>query len=305
MKFKRFIKAFALLLAITVFFGCMASSMAAGGDAKKEREVLYLLNELRLSEGLYPLSSIDSLDAAASVRAQEQTREYGHTRPDGSSWYTVLSEKGVKYNTAAENVAAGYPTAEGVMQGWYESDGHRANMLDNELSHVGIGYRSSTGSYKHYWVQLFIGDCTVKSIKVKAVGTVPKYAVGTSIKEIADSMVYQVVGTCDKHGEFTLPLNAAMCSGFNSSELGKQEITVMCFGKTTKFSLTLSKGDPYVMGDVNRNGDLDVGDATLILRYIVGLIGDNDLNLDVADYNGDGKITSGDATGILRSIVSD
>ena len=57
------------------------------------------------------------------------------------------------------------------------------------------------------------------------------------------------------------------------------------------------------LGDVNVDGYVDSDDATLILKYDVGLIGEEDLNLVVADVNSDGYTDSDDATLILKYDV--
>lgn len=54
-----------------------------------------------------------------------------------------------------ENIAMGYPTAEAVMDGWMNSDGHRKNILNSDFTKIGIGVYSSGGTL--YWVQLFVG----------------------------------------------------------------------------------------------------------------------------------------------------
>ena len=305
MKTNRILKISAFVLAV-LFMLKSVPAFAVRANTTLETQMLYRLNELRLSEGLYPVSSISALEEAAGERAEELIKNYDHVRPDGSMWHSILNEYSIDYHTAAENIAAGFPTPEDVMDIWENSREHRASMLDGSLSHAGVGHRHIDDEYGHYWVQLFVGGCSVKSIRVEAVNANIKYAVGTTIAEIADSMKYRVVGECSEssHGEFSLPLNAAMCTGYNSTLLGEQEITVMCYGRTARLKIELTEGDPYIMGDVNSNGIVDVGDATLVLRYTVGIIDEMGLNTDVADMNGNGIIDTGDATVIMRIVVS-
>jgi subtilisin family serine protease len=59
-------------------------------------------------------------------------------------------------------------------------------------------------------------------------------------------------------------------------------------------------GNQGLLGDVNGDGSVSTTDALLILRYVNGLIGPNELNLTRADVDGDGSITSSDALLILR-----
>ncbi|WHH57908.1 S8 family serine peptidase [Petroclostridium sp. X23] len=56
-------------------------------------------------------------------------------------------------------------------------------------------------------------------------------------------------------------------------------------------------------GDVNVDNIISAGDATLVLRDIVGLTSLSQEQKKAADVNGDGSITAGDATVILRYVV--
>ena len=67
--------------------------------------------------------------------------------------------------------------------------------------------------------------------------------------------------------------------------------------------LTHADSDTVKLGDVNNNGGVDSGDATLVLRYVVGISDLTDEQFKAADMNEDGQVTSGDATLILRRTV--
>ncbi len=63
---------------------------------------------------------------------------------------------GGSYRAAGENIAYGQRSAEQVMEGWMNSSGHRANILNAQYTAIGVGvYRSASGTL--HWVQLFIG----------------------------------------------------------------------------------------------------------------------------------------------------
>jgi hypothetical protein len=53
-----------------------------------------------------------------------------------------------------ENIAAGYPDPDSVMDGWMNSPGHKANILGSAWE-IGVGYYSGSGKYWEYWVQDF------------------------------------------------------------------------------------------------------------------------------------------------------
>lgn len=118
------------------------------------QRVVDLVNEERTKAGLKPLIVSDSVQTAAQVRAREQEKKFSHTRPNGSNFDTVLTEAGVSYRGAGENVAYGQRSPEAVMNGWMNSSGHRANIMNANYKYIGVGFHEgSSGNY--YWAQLF------------------------------------------------------------------------------------------------------------------------------------------------------
>jgi uncharacterized protein YkwD len=98
------------------------------------------------------------LAQAAELRADEQIASFSHTRPNGTSCFTVLDDFGIARTTAGENIAyatEGYYSPQAVVDAWMNSSGHRANILKTNFTSVGIGYAKSDGL--EFFVQLFIG----------------------------------------------------------------------------------------------------------------------------------------------------
>lgn len=128
----------------------------AGGNMDAyAAQVVKLVNEERAKAGLSPLTVKGNVTAAAEVRAKELEASFSHTRPNGSTFSTALTAAGVSYRGAGENIAYGQKTPEQVMQGWMNSAGHRANILNSSFTSIGVGhYRSAAGV--DYWTQLFI-----------------------------------------------------------------------------------------------------------------------------------------------------
>ena len=113
-------------------------------------EVLRLVNVERNKAGLAPLSvGSAAAQSAADVRTNEIKVSFSHTRPNGSSCFTALSEAGVHYHAAGENIAYGYRTPAAVMEGWMNSAGHRSNILNPSFTHVSISFDD------YSWTQLF------------------------------------------------------------------------------------------------------------------------------------------------------
>ncbi len=129
-------------------------SQQSGSTASYVTRVVELVNEQRAAAGLSPVREDPALSAAAVIRAKETMSSFSHTRPNGSSFSTVLDQRGISYRRAGENIAYGYDTPEKVMDAWMNSTGHRANILDPDFTAIGIGYYQGSNGVK-YWTQLF------------------------------------------------------------------------------------------------------------------------------------------------------
>lgn len=116
-------------------------------------KVLELVNIERRKAGVAPLRFSNELLEASAIRADEITRYFNHTRPNGQPHSSLIKDG--KY-TVGENIAAGDTAPEGVVNTWMNSPGHRANILNPDYTEIGVGYVYKEDSeYKHYWVQMF------------------------------------------------------------------------------------------------------------------------------------------------------
>ena len=118
------------------------------------QQIVDLVNAERTKVGLAPLTLDIQLSSAAQIRAEEQYTLFSHSRPNGSSYRTVLDENGISSMGCGENVAYGFRNPQAVMQGWMNSEGHKANILQEKFTHIGIGYYVGPNGY-NYWSQLF------------------------------------------------------------------------------------------------------------------------------------------------------
>lgn len=116
-------------------------------------EVYEITNNYRSLVGVPSLTLDSSLVEAANIRAKELSDSFSHTRPNGSSCFTVLSELGISYGTAGENIATGYSSSQSVMEGWRSSSGHYQNIISSKFKKIGIGVNIINNQY--YWVQIF------------------------------------------------------------------------------------------------------------------------------------------------------
>lgn len=130
------------------------SSVSAGiRSSSAASEVVRLTNSARSQNGYAALVEDGALSEAAAVRAREIARSFSHTRPSGASFSSALSESGVSYLRAGENIASGQKSASEVVNAWMNSPGHRANILNSSYSRIGSASVNVGGTL--YWVQLF------------------------------------------------------------------------------------------------------------------------------------------------------
>lgn len=124
-----------------------------------EYEVLSLVNQERVRNGLEKLSWGDSCSEAAETRAFETAKLYSHTRPDGSSWDTACIEPntGTQY-VEGENLVVGSSAVspETTVAAWMNSEAHRANILNPDFTKLAVGfYFDPSTQYKTHWSQYF------------------------------------------------------------------------------------------------------------------------------------------------------
>jgi len=120
-----------------------------------EKAVFDLTNVERQKAGL-PAFQMDSklAESARAKSADMATKNYfSHTSPTYGSPFDQMKSFGVTYKSAGENIAMGQRSAEEVVKGWMESPGHRANILNANFTHLGVGYVKNG----NYWTQQFIG----------------------------------------------------------------------------------------------------------------------------------------------------
>jgi len=139
---------------------CVCCFFLLGGlaDADFESEVIDLVNVERAAAGLAPLSyDADLADAARGHSEDMGWQDYfSHTSLDGRTAGDRIEDAGYTWNAYGENIAAGQPTPEDVIDGWMSSPGHRANILEPNFCDIGVGYAYVAAStYRHYWTQDF------------------------------------------------------------------------------------------------------------------------------------------------------
>ncbi len=144
------------------YAGCDGRAVSAT-NSEFEQQVIDLVNQERTSSGLTPVIRSQGLTYAARYQAADMSQDnyFSHDTMDRESGNLVKRcgpwERIENYYSGAngENAAAGYDSPEAVMNGWMNSAGHRANILNPDTRMMGVGFYQGGGDYYYYWVQDF------------------------------------------------------------------------------------------------------------------------------------------------------
>jgi uncharacterized protein YkwD len=127
-----------LLLGTLVVLGSFLFAPTATANAADDvdrAEILQEINDVRAEHGLSPYELDENFCEFAQIRAREQEERCSHTRPNGEEWYTVSP---LVYR---ENIAyiRSHEEEDYLLEAWMESPGHRANVLSDDSTVIGIG----------------------------------------------------------------------------------------------------------------------------------------------------------------------
>ncbi len=120
-----------------------------------EKEVVRLVNEIRVKNGLKELTYNWELSRVARYKSQDMkdNRYFSHTSQVYGSPFQMIRDFGITYRSAGENIAKGQKSPQAVVNAWMNSSGHRANILNSSFTQIGVGYVADG----NYWTQMFIG----------------------------------------------------------------------------------------------------------------------------------------------------
>lgn len=122
----------------------LARAGAVFDEESARRYILAATNEARSAAGLSPVSAHAALDGIAQSCSQTQAANNAMAHCAG---YQTRYPSG--WTSASENVAFGQ-SVESVVDAWMNSEGHRANILRADATHLGIGYAVSSSGRPYY-----------------------------------------------------------------------------------------------------------------------------------------------------------
>jgi uncharacterized protein YkwD len=134
-----------------------------------EKGILRLTNEARRKDHLPPLDKDEALTATARAHSDDmlQRHFFSHENPDGQTPKDRLAPATVATaSKAGENIWSGsghdpFDTklmARMIVDSWLTSPGHRANILNPDYTHLGVGV-STQGGREIRATQLFVTRC--------------------------------------------------------------------------------------------------------------------------------------------------
>jgi uncharacterized protein YkwD len=163
--------------------------------AKVKEQIVATTNQFRRQEKRRELKVNPQLSQAAQAFAEfmARTDNFGH-EADGKKPADRVTAAGYQYCVVAENIAydynsAGFSTeelAEGLIEGWRKSPEHRKNLLDPNLSEIGVGLAQSSKTGRYYTVQN-LGRPKSEAIKFKLCNQT-----GETVKYTLDGQTHSV-----------------------------------------------------------------------------------------------------------------
>ena len=220
-------------------------------------QVITLLNEQRVNNGLSPLTADSTLTAAAMQRAAETVIYFSHTRPNGSRCFTAFDG-----GWRGENIAAGQADPDEVITGWMNSTGHRKNILEANYTGVGVGCFNYKGI--NFWVQCFSDITADGAVRTGTASATAAVSASTDYINMSGKLAENTFSSAGETTTFTISNNnvgwtyitaTVDSSSFNyssSSSAAKVDPTG---------NVTVAGGGTAIITAATKKGSLSVSDT--------------------------------------------
>lgn len=162
--------------------------------AEEQKQIITLTNEARTEIGISTLAVATKLNTSAQNKADDMsTKEYFAHTENNQTVATWLKAAGYQYETAGENLAVGYSTAQDIVDAWKKSPGHYANLIDADFKDLGVGlaggvYNGQATVYiaQHLATPLVVAEPLKTAAKPKAEKIIVKKVIQvTTTNEVA------------------------------------------------------------------------------------------------------------------------
>ena len=198
-----------------------------------------------------PLAPNQSITMAARHQSEDMAKAnlFQHATVTNSLYYNPttqpnpwdrMSAEGYTWNSAGENIAAGYSGAEAVYVGWWNSAGHRANMYNGGLREIGNGYYNwSASTYKSYYTMdlgssgnnCYFTDTIFQVAKGNGIYEQTESVPGVAVRLLVGSTPSSYYDISSAVGSFAIPIQSI-------SAAATVQVVV---SNTTSTNLTLSR----------------------------------------------------------------
>lgn len=123
-----------------------------------EKQMFHLVNAIRVRKGLEALTWNDLVADVARDHSDDMAKNdyFNHTSLDGRSPFDRMSDAGLVYRTAGENLATGQFSAIFAHEGLMNSYGHRKNIVNSRFEQIGVGV--SFQNHSPYFTENYFTD---------------------------------------------------------------------------------------------------------------------------------------------------
>ncbi|MDP3354191.1 MAG: CAP domain-containing protein [Flavobacteriaceae bacterium] len=120
-----------------------------------ESEILDLINTHRKSIGIADLTPLNIISSIADGHTEYMIKVCKLSHDNFAKRFQDLVEN-TDAKLVAENVAYGYSSSQGVVNGWLNSQTHKDIIENPKFTHFGISTESCKITNKNYFTQIFI-----------------------------------------------------------------------------------------------------------------------------------------------------
>lgn len=135
-------------------FGPQEATKAPTLAAEK---IVELTNQYRKEAGVKPLTINTTLTKAAQTKTDDMFAKqyFEHIAPDGTTPAQLVLKTGYNYKTTGENLALGdFKDEADLVKAWYDSPGHRANMLNADFTEIGVASDLNDFEGRNTWISV-------------------------------------------------------------------------------------------------------------------------------------------------------
>lgn len=120
-------------------------------------KIIELTNQYRQEAGVKPVVLNTILTKAAQIKTDDMFAKqyFEHIAPDGTTPAQLVLKSGYSYKTTGENLALGdFKDEAELVKAWYDSPGHRANMLNPDFVDIGVASDLNDFEGRNTWISV-------------------------------------------------------------------------------------------------------------------------------------------------------